>query len=181
MWREEFRAEIRNEWALCQQTSLSVPSAGIEAQWGVLHHMVNQNSQKLQRNFGVFFSSNAEAIWEINAGSLGDPPRDNVQPSNGSMLFFSHDRVFPGWIVQGPRLEKQKMHAAHRGGIPLSKTVLCSLVPLTLNLFCDSFDLDVTQSGCQKKTSFFWKRSQLELCYWSVAVVSQVFVPSETL
>lgn len=137
-----------------------------EAQWGALHHMVKQNREE-----SLFFSSNAEAIWEINAGCLGDPPRDNVQLSNCSALFFSHDGVFPGWVVQGPRLEKQKMHAAHRGGIPLSKTdtVLCSLVPLTLNLFYDSFDLDVTQSGCQKNTSFFWKSSQLELCYWSVA------------
>lgn len=45
----------------------------------------------------LFF--NAEAFWEINAGCLGDPPWDNVEPSSSSALLCSHDGVFPGWGV----------------------------------------------------------------------------------
>lgn len=144
--------------------SLSVPSAAMEGQRGVLDHMVKQNPYIC---FFFFCIMQKPAVWEIHPEIMFN--HQTAPHCSSAMTGCSLDGLCKvhGW-------NNKRCMQAHRGGIPSGKTdtVLCSLVPLTLNLFYDSFDLDVPQSGCQENTSFFWKSSQLKLCYLSFAYIS---------
>lgn len=73
---------------------------------------------------------NAETIWEIsrNAGSLQDPPREDIQPSNKFMLFFRPRQGVPSLCYVRLTTGKQKMCVAHYVEFPSSKITIFMLI-----------------------------------------------------
>lgn len=102
------------------------------------HSLFHQQTLKHHREFcksphepwQIFFPPNAETMWEINrnAGSLRDPPREDIQPSNKSMLFFRPRQGVPSLCYVRSTTGKQKTCVAHYVEFPSSKITIFMLI-----------------------------------------------------